>query len=177
MVRGSAKPYTLSAWIQFCSVLTTAAFDVYFCPCCFFCCSRQMQSSVVRLSDIYPVLMESFLSSLKLGWRLVSFAGSLGFICSIYYWFEVTKVRSEVVMMGLLFFRYVRVDEIEIFYYFIESEGNPRMGSIMIWHSGGPGCSALNGLINQIGILCLLISFMYVGREESIAIKSWYSIF
>ncbi|KAJ9705313.1 hypothetical protein PVL29_003381 [Vitis rotundifolia] len=58
---------------------------------------------------------------------------------------------------------YVRVDEIEIFYYFIESERNPRIDPIMLWYSGGPGCSALNGLIYEIGPLAFNITAYYGG--------------
>ncbi|KAK4752165.1 hypothetical protein SAY87_020963 [Trapa incisa] len=48
---------------------------------------------------------------------------------------------------------YVSVDDSELFYCFIESEGNPREDPFMLWFSGGPGCSALNGLIFENGPL------------------------
>ncbi|KAF5444285.1 hypothetical protein F2P56_036771, partial [Juglans regia] len=50
-----------------------------------------------------------------------------------------------------LYTGYVTVGESEMFYYFIESEGNPKLDPLMLWYSGGPGCSAFNGLIYQIG--------------------------
>lgn len=47
--------------------------------------------------------------------------------------------------------RYIGVDDVEFFYYFIESQGNPEEDPIMLWLTGGPGCSAFNGLIYEIG--------------------------
>ncbi|CAM8904270.1 unnamed protein product [Rhodiola kirilowii] len=46
---------------------------------------------------------------------------------------------------------YVSVNDSELFYYFIESQGNPTEDPIMLWLTGGPGCSAFTGLIYEIG--------------------------
>uniref|UniRef100_A0ACD5YEG4 Uncharacterized protein n=1 Tax=Avena sativa TaxID=4498 RepID=A0ACD5YEG4_AVESA len=51
---------------------------------------------------------------------------------------------------------YVEVDEAhgaELFYYFIQSERSPREDPLILWITGGPGCSALSGLLFEIGPL------------------------
>ncbi|KAI4387042.1 hypothetical protein MLD38_004906 [Melastoma candidum] len=48
---------------------------------------------------------------------------------------------------------YVSVGDVEFFYYFMESEGNPRSDPVLLYMNGGPGCSGLNGLFYQIGPL------------------------
>nr|DAD24905.1 TPA_asm: hypothetical protein HUJ06_026369 [Nelumbo nucifera] len=48
---------------------------------------------------------------------------------------------------------YVSVDESEdvhLFYYFIKSERDPKHDPLMLWLTGGPGCSALSGLLFEI---------------------------
>lgn len=52
--------------------------------------------------------------------------------------------------------RYVGVGELnqdQLFYYFIESERDPKEDPLMVWLTGGPGCSALSGLLFEIGTL------------------------
>ncbi|GAB2219362.1 hypothetical protein Droror1_Dr00006997 [Drosera rotundifolia] len=46
---------------------------------------------------------------------------------------------------------YIRVDDAEFFYYFIESQGNPREDPLFLWLTGGPGCSSFNGLVFELG--------------------------
>ncbi|KAL4615203.1 hypothetical protein ACB092_07G106900 [Castanea dentata] len=44
-------------------------------------------------------------------------------------------------------------DDLELFYYFIESQRNPVRDPLVLWLTGGPGCSALSGLLYEIGPL------------------------
>ncbi|XP_024977117.1 serine carboxypeptidase-like 11, partial [Cynara cardunculus var. scolymus] len=62
---------------------------------------------------------------------------------------------------------YIGVDEnedVQLFYYFIQSESNPRDDPLMLWISGGPGCSSITGLLYSIGP----IKFVEVNYNESL---------
>ncbi|PNT63837.1 hypothetical protein BRADI_4g21637v3 [Brachypodium distachyon] len=56
--------------------------------------------------------------------------------------------------------RYVSVEEengAELFYYFIESEGDPRRDPVLLWLTGGDRCSVLSGLFFEIGPLKFVV--------------------
>nr|XP_051183705.1 serine carboxypeptidase-like 7 [Lolium perenne] len=77
---------------------------------------------------------------------------------------DATLVQSLPGFDGALPFHletgYVTVDEengAELFYYFIESEGDPRRDPVLLWLTGGDRCSALSALMFEIGPLKLII--------------------
>ncbi|XP_015893490.2 serine carboxypeptidase-like 18 isoform X2 [Ziziphus jujuba] len=71
--------------------------------------------------------------------------------------FSQSIVKTLPGFSGLLPFKletgYVNVERSEFFYYFVESQGNPLTDPLILLQIGGPGCTGLTGLFNQIGPL------------------------
>ncbi|XP_012572937.1 serine carboxypeptidase-like 11 isoform X1 [Cicer arietinum] len=65
-------------------------------------------------------------------------------------------------------------DDMQVFYYFIKSENNPQNDPLILWLSGGPGCSSFCGLVLQIGPIAFEIK-EYDGSVPSLVLRpqSW----
>ncbi|PRQ22320.1 putative peptidase S10, serine carboxypeptidase, alpha/Beta hydrolase [Rosa chinensis] len=85
-----------------------------------------------------------------------------------------TRVKSIPGFAGDLPFKlytgYVSVGKAEMFYYFIESEGNPKEDPLLLWYSGGPGCSVLSGIVYENGP----IVFNYTAYEGGLPSTYYY---
>ncbi|XP_030458784.1 serine carboxypeptidase-like 18 [Syzygium oleosum] len=55
-------------------------------------------------------------------------------------------------------------NESQLFYYFVESQRSPSQDPLMLWLTGGPGCSVLSAFLYEGGPL----GFTYVGYNGSI---------
>lgn len=58
--------------------------------------------------------------------------------------------------------RYVEVNErtgVRLFYYFVKSDKDPDVDPLLLWLSGGPGCSSISGLTYEIGKLTSRVFF------------------
>ncbi|KAK2445483.1 serine carboxypeptidase [Trifolium repens] len=65
----------------------------------------------------------------------------------------------------------------EVFYYFIESENNPKEDPLLLWLTGGPGCSAFSALAFEIGPLAFK-NEVYNGSLPNLVLRqhSWTKV-
>lgn len=68
-------------------------------------------------------------------------------------------------------------EDVQVFYYFIESERNPKDDPLLLWLTGGPGCSALSGLVYEIGPIMFKKEY-YNGSVPNLILRpaSWTKV-
>ncbi|XP_031283678.1 serine carboxypeptidase-like 18 [Pistacia vera] len=91
-----------------------------------------------------PVVSQSIIKNLP------GFPGNLPF-----------KLETGYVGMGYL-------EEVQLFYYFIESERSPKDDPLLLWLTGGPGCSALSALFYEIAKIMLLETLIIILQVANI---------
>ncbi|KAK2445482.1 serine carboxypeptidase [Trifolium repens] len=93
---------------------------------------------------------------------LPGFQGPLPFLLETGY-IEVSELETD--------------ENAELFYFFIESENNSKEDPLLLWLTGGPGCSAFSGLAFEIGPITF-INEEYNGSLPNLALRphSWTKV-
>ncbi|KAJ4912184.1 Serine carboxypeptidase-like 3 [Raphanus sativus] len=69
-------------------------------------------------------------------------------------------------------------EQVQLFYYFIKSEKNPKDDPLLLWLTGGPGCSSLSGLFFENGPFTFNLDEGYRGRKPTLqsTTHSWTKV-
>ncbi|KAL5707106.1 sinapoylglucose--choline O-sinapoyltransferase [Ranunculus cassubicifolius] len=59
-------------------------------------------------------------------------------------------------------------NDAQLFYYFVESQGNPKADPIILWLAGGPRCSTFTGFIYEIGPLAFKDGYRETHMEGAV---------
>jgi len=63
-------------------------------------------------------------------------------------------------------------EDVQLFYYFLPSESNPKEDPLMLWLTGGPGCSSISGILYEMGMFISLLLRWKTKILGSVAEKS-----
>ncbi|KAG9128871.1 hypothetical protein Leryth_009653 [Lithospermum erythrorhizon] len=69
-------------------------------------------------------------------------------------------------------------ESVELFYYFFESENKPETHPLLLFLTGGPGCSAVHTIIYEIGPFTLMNNFINGSSTVGVELKpySWTKV-
>ncbi|CAH8364621.1 unnamed protein product [Eruca vesicaria subsp. sativa] len=59
-------------------------------------------------------------------------------------------------------------EQVQLFYYFIKSEKSPKEDPLLIWLTGGPGCSSITGLLFENGPVTFKVDEGYNGGTPTL---------
>ncbi|KAI5314890.1 hypothetical protein L3X38_044066 [Prunus dulcis] len=111
--------------------------------------------SLWRKALLLLLLLPNFCSTQTIIKNLPGFSGDLPF-----------KLETGYVGVG-------NKDELQLFYYFIESERSPENDPLLLWITGGPRCSAFSGLVYEIGPISF--SFTSITKDPVELVLNPYS--
>ncbi|CAL5338968.1 unnamed protein product [Camellia sinensis] len=76
------------------------------------------------------------------------------------------------ISIPMIYLKYIGIgdtDDVQLFYYFIESERDPVTDPLVLWLTGGPGCSGFSALVYEIGVANIIFIDQPVGTGFSYA--------